>query len=231
MLTPMQRLSSGLRINSASDDAAGLAVVSKMTAAIKDYDLSIRNSTDTISLLVTAESALSEINTMQRRLSELAVQSANGIYTQQDRDSMEMELYELVAEIDRIAINTKYNDVSLLDGSFTVTGASSRDIIPLSLGEFATTTVGRYWGESGFANNDFSVTGPITSLGDHAYQIPGWEIHNRRVELGEDGARGPATVTARDGNPYSNKIGNYLTPEDTTPVSYTHLTLPTILLV
>ena len=217
MLTPMERLSSGLRINSASDDAAGLAVVSKMTAAIKDYDLSIRNSTDTISLLVTAESALSQINTMQERLSELAVQSANGIYTQQDRDSMEMELYELVAEIDRIAINTKYNDVSLLDGSFTVTGAASRDIISISLGEFATTTVGRYWEESGFANNDFSVTGPIIALGDHAYQIPGWEIHNRRIELGQDGSRGPATVTARDGNPYSNKIGDHLTPEDATP--------------
>ena len=217
MLTPMQRLSSGLRINSASDDAAGLAVVNKMNAAIKDYDLSIRNSTDTISLLVTAESALSQINTMQERLSELAVQSANGIYTQQDRDSMEMELYELVAEIDRIAINTKYNDVALLDGSFAVTGAASRDIIPISLGQFATSTVGRYWGESGFANNDFSVTGPITALGDHAYQIPGWEIHNRRVELGQDGSRGPATVTARDGNPYSNKIGGHLTPEDATP--------------
>ena len=122
MLKPMERLSSGLRINGASDDAAGLAVVNKMTAAIKDYDLSIRNSVDTISLLVTAESALSQINIMQRRLSELAVQSANGIYTQQDRDSMEMELYQLVAEIDRIAINTKYNDVPLLDGSFTVTG-------------------------------------------------------------------------------------------------------------
>ena len=92
MLKPMERLSSGLRINSASDDAAGLAVVNKMTAAIKDYDLSIRNSVDTISLLVAAESALSEINLMQRRLSELAVQSANGVYTQQDRDSMEMEL-------------------------------------------------------------------------------------------------------------------------------------------
>lgn len=217
MLKPMERLSSGLRINGASDDAAGLAVVNKMTAAIKDYDLSIRNSVDTISLLVTAESALSQINIMQRRLSELAVQSANGIYTQQDRDSMEMELYQLVAEIDRIAINTKYNDVPLLDGSFTVTGTSSRDIIPVSLGEFATTTVGRYWEEGGFANDDFTATGPITSLGNHAYQIPGWEIHNRRVELGEDGSRGPATVTARDGNPYSNKIGNHLTPEDSTP--------------
>jgi len=217
MLQPMERLSSGLRINGASDDAAGLAVVNKMTAAIKDYDLSIRNSVDTISLLVAAESALSEINLMQRRLSELAVQSANGVYTQQDRDSMEMELYQLVAEIDRIALNTKFNDVSLLDGSFTVTGASSRDIIPVSLGEFATTTVGRYWESSGFANNDFTVAGPITSLGNHAYQIPGWEIHNRRVELGEDGSRGPATVVDRTGSNFSNLIGGYRTPEDTSP--------------
>ena len=145
ILKPMERLSSGLRINGASDDAAGLAVVNKMTAAIKDYDLSIRNSIDMVSLLTTAEAALDQMNEMQRRLAELAVQSASGVYTQQDRDSMEMELYELVAEIDRIAVNTKFSDVSLLDGTFNMAGASGRDIIPVSLGEFATSPVGRYW--------------------------------------------------------------------------------------
>ena len=114
----MERLSSGLRINSASDDAAGLAVTNKMTANIKDYDLSVRNSVDMISLLNAAEGSLSQISAIQTRLMEIAVQSANGVYTQQDRDAMEMELIALVAEIDRIAGNTKFNDVTLLDGTY-----------------------------------------------------------------------------------------------------------------
>ena len=128
MLTPMQRLSSGLRINSASDDAAGLAVANKMTANIKDYDMSVRNNVDMISLLMTAESALDQIANIQSRLSNLAVQSASGIYEQQDRDSMELELYALVAEIDRIAVNAKYADVSLLDGTFSVSGSNASNV-------------------------------------------------------------------------------------------------------
>jgi flagellin len=129
MLKPIERLSSGLRINSASDDAAGLAVSNKMTANIRDYDMAVRNSVDMISLLATAESALAQINQIQSRLMELAIQSANGVYTQQDRDSMEMELYGLVAEIDRIALNAEFSETKLLDGSFEVSGSSSRDIL------------------------------------------------------------------------------------------------------
>ena len=94
-----------------------------MTANIKDYDLSIRNSVDMISLLSTAESALDQITNVQQKLANLAVQSASGTYEQQDRDSMELELYALVAEIDRIAVNTRYSDVSLLDGSFGVSAS------------------------------------------------------------------------------------------------------------
>ena len=138
MLKPMERLSSGLRINSASDDAAGLAVTNKMTANIKDYDLSVRNSVDMISLLNAAEGSLSQISAIQTRLMEVAVQSANGVYTQQDRDAMEMELIALVAEIDRIAGNTKFNDVTLLDGTYNSAGHGARDKIPVNIGEFGT---------------------------------------------------------------------------------------------
>ena len=205
MLSPMERLSSGLRINSASDDAAGLSVSNKMTANIKDYDLSVRNSIDMISLLSTAESALATISGIQTRLMELAVQSANGIYTQQDRDSMEMELYELVAEIDRIAANTKFSDVKLLDGSFNSTGQSSRDLIPVSLGQFSTSTVGRYWATDSFENSNFSTQGPITNISATENRFPGWADFNERVNLGQDGTLGTSI------------IGGYNAPVDPTP--------------
>ena len=208
MLQPMERLSSGLRINGASDDAAGLAVVNKMNASIKDYDLSIRKSVDMISLLSTAESALEQISNVQIRLRDLAVQSANGIYLQQDRDSMELELYGLVAEIDRIAQNTKYNDVNLLDGTFNATGSSSRDIIPISIEMFSTSAIGRYWAEDNFENATFETAGSTTNVSPNVNRIPGWEIHNVRVELGQG-------VT-----PGTTIIGNYNAPIDSTPTPY-----------
>ena len=116
--TSMERLSSGLRINSAADDAAGLAVGNKMAASIKSYEMGVRNSLDMINLLSTAENSLSEILDMQLRIRELAVQSANGIYTDRDRDNLEIESAGLIREMDRLAAHTKFNGVNLLDGSF-----------------------------------------------------------------------------------------------------------------
>ena len=204
MLEPMERLSSGLRINSASDDAAGLSVSKKMTAAIKDYDMSIRNSTDMISLLSTAESALAEIGAIQTRLQELAVQSANGIYAQQDRDSMELELYELVAEVDRIAKNTSFNGMSLLDGNFSLSGNGARDLIGVDLGEFSTGTVGRYWETASFENSAFDET-TVTNVSALVNQIPGWEIHNERVALGQNTAS--ANIYTLDGSQIDTDVG------------------------
>ena len=109
----MERLSSGLRINSAADDAAGLAVGNKMAASIKSYEMGVRNSLDMINLLSTAENSLSEILDMQLRIRELAVQSANGIYTDRDRDNLELESAGLIMEMDRLASHTKFNGVNL----------------------------------------------------------------------------------------------------------------------
>ena len=212
MLKPMERLSSGLRINSASDDAAGLAVTNKMTANIKDYDLSVRNSVDMISLLNAAEGSLSQISAIQSRLMEIAVQSANGVYTQQDRDAMEMELIALVAEIDRIAGNTKFNDVTLLDGTYNTAGHGARDKIPVNIGEFGTSTVGRYWETDDFENNDFSVQGPIVSISDTESRFPGWAVHNKRVFLGQGTDLG------------STVIGGYRAPIDPTPTPHQNAT-------
>jgi len=98
MQTSMERLSSGLRINRAADDAAGLAVGNKMAASIKSYEMGIRNSANMISLLATAENSLSQILDMQLRIRELAVQSANGIYSDRDRDNLEIESAGLIGK-------------------------------------------------------------------------------------------------------------------------------------
>ena len=118
MQTSMERLSSGLRINSAADDAAGLAVANKMAGQLSGIKMAIRNSQDGISLVETAESGMSQISSMVLRMRELAVQMENGIYTDKDRDNAEMEDRALRAEVDKVVSNTRFNDVSLLDGSY-----------------------------------------------------------------------------------------------------------------
>jgi flagellin len=118
MQTSMERLSSGLRINSAADDAAGLAVANKMASQLSGIKMAIRNSQDGISLVQTAESGMSQISSMVLRMRELAVQMENGIYTDKDRDNAEMEDRALRAEVDKVVSNTRFNDVSLLDGSY-----------------------------------------------------------------------------------------------------------------
>jgi flagellin len=116
--TSMERLSSGLRINGAADDAAGLAVANKMKSQMIGIKMAIRNSQDGISLVQTAESGMGEISNMILRMRELAVQMENGIYTSKDRDNAQLEVNALLQEIDKIASNTKFNDVDLLDGNY-----------------------------------------------------------------------------------------------------------------
>ena len=116
--TSMERLSSGLRINGAADDAAGLAVANKMQSQLIGIKMAIRNSQDGISLVQTAESGMGEISNMILRMRELAVQMENGIYTNKDRDNAQLEVNALLQEIDKIASNTKFNGVALLDGNY-----------------------------------------------------------------------------------------------------------------
>jgi len=121
MTTSMERLSSGLRINSAADDAAGLAVANKMKSQLSGMNMAMRNSLDGISLVQTAESGMTEITNMILRMRELAVQMDNGVYTGTDRDNAQLEVNALLAEIDKIASNTRFNDVKLLDGTYDQT--------------------------------------------------------------------------------------------------------------
>jgi flagellin len=115
----LQRLSSGLRINSAKDDAAGLAIGERFTAQIRGLNQAARNANDGISLAQTAEGALAEIGNNLQRIRELAVQSRNATNSATDRAALNAEAQQLKAEIDRVATQTSFNGVKLLDGSFT----------------------------------------------------------------------------------------------------------------
>lgn len=112
-----EKLSSGLRITKAADDAAGLAISERMRAQITSLGQASRNSSDGISLVQSAEGALNEISSILNRMRELAVQSSNGTFSTSDQDTLDAELQELVSEIDRISQATEFNGISLLDGT------------------------------------------------------------------------------------------------------------------
>ena len=140
--TAMERLSTGKRINSAKDDAAGLAIASTMTSSIRGMSQAIRNANDGISMAQTAEGALGEVTNMLHRIRELSVQSASGTYSDDDRTNLQAEVTELTGQIDNILTNTKFNGVVLFDGeagdSGDVTiqvGSSADDTVTLSLAE------------------------------------------------------------------------------------------------
>jgi flagellin len=133
----MEKLSSGLRINRASDDAAGLAISEKMRAQIRGLEQASRNAQDGISLIQTAEGALNETHSILQRMRELAVQSANDTNTDDDRAKLQDEINALVSEIDRIANDTEFNTQTLLDGNFQNKlihiGANTGQILSISI--------------------------------------------------------------------------------------------------
>ncbi len=115
--TSLQRLSSGLRVNSAKDDAAGLAIAERMNAQIKGMNVAIRNANDGISLSQTAEGALAKVGDNLQRMRELAVQAANGTNSSSDRTTLNQEYTALAGEVDRVLKSTKFNGLTLLDST------------------------------------------------------------------------------------------------------------------
>jgi len=168
--TSMERLSSGLRINGAADDAAGMAVANKMQSQLKGIRMAVRNSQDGISLVQTAESGMGEISNMILRMRELAVQMENGIYTNKDRDNAQLEVNALLQEIDKIAANTKFNGVNLLDGKYDQTiraGNTNAETIRVSIDELSTAgsaNISAYARESAVDNTTTVTTGEETKL-------------------------------------------------------------------
>ena len=147
MATSMERLSTGLRINSAKDDAAGLAIANRMAGQISGLNMARRNANDAISMVQTVEGASKEIGAMLVRMRELAVQSASGTYSQTDRAALQLEFDELGLEITRIQENTKWNGIALLDTARTQAntkiniqlGASSGQTMSLSFKDWSLT--------------------------------------------------------------------------------------------
>ena len=141
----LQRLSSGLRINSAKDDAAGLAISTRFTSQIKGLNVAVRNAGDGIALAQTAEGALGSMNDNLQRIRELAVQSSNATNSDVDRDALQSEVSQLVAEITRTSEETDFNGRKLLDGSFSATfqvGANAGQTLDVSIAELTADKLG-----------------------------------------------------------------------------------------
>ena len=158
--TALERLSSGLRINTAKDDAAGLAISERFTSQIKGLQQAKRNANDGVSLAQTAEGSLGETSKLLQRMRELAVQSANGTNSATDRAALQSEVNQLKSEIDRITTATQFNGQKLLDGTFTdknfQVGANSNETVAINITATNTGTL---------ANNELESVGGTVSSG------------------------------------------------------------------
>ena len=204
----LSRLSSGLRINSAKDDAAGLAIAERFTSQIRGLNQAVRNANDGVSLAQVAEGALGEAGNILQRIRELAVQSANATNSAGDRQALNQEVGQLTAELDRLALTTEFNGQKLLDGSFTSAqfqvGANANQTIVATSSNFRTNTYGNYR-VGALAATATSTAGTLT-LGSTA----GSEIAKANGTLGAsliaggaiqiNGSYGSATVTAAAGD-------------------------------
>jgi len=161
MTTAMERLSTGLRINSAKDDAAGLAIASRMTSQVKGLNQAIRNANDGISMMQTAGGAMTEVSNMLQRMRELAVQSSTSTNTADDRATLNAEVQELVTEIDSIAKNTSFNNKSLLDGTFgnqnLQIGYQAGQTLSVSMSSLRTNSIGAGVSTALSASGDFAA--------------------------------------------------------------------------
>jgi flagellin len=194
LATSMQRLSSGLRVNSAKDDAAGLAIAERMNTQVKGLTVASRNANDGISLAQTAEGALGKVGDMLQRMRELAVQSSNATNSKSDRQALQSEVKQLSEEIDRVAKTTSFNGTKLLDGSFSggvfQVGANAGDNI--SVGGVANIT-GANLSSIQFAQGsvinidtaDTSVTGYNTKIAANTISIQIGGPGATTINLGE----------------------------------------------
>jgi len=194
LATSLQRLSSGLRINSAKDDAAGLAISERFTTQIRGLDVAVRNANDGISLAQTAEGAMVEIGNNLQRIRELAVQSANASNSASDRQALNAEAAQLLAEIDRIANQTSFNGTKLLDGSFSGAlfqiGADAGQTIGLSQIVDANLDA---LGKAHFAATQLSSNPPISGTATQDGTLSGININGQlinevTIKTGDTGA-------------------------------------------
>jgi len=225
LATSLQRLSSGLRINSAKDDAAGLAISQRMTTQVNGMNVAMRNANDGVSLAQTAEGSLASVSDGLQRIRELAVQSANATNSDSDRAALNTEAQQLKDEIDRVATQTNFNGVKLLDGSFTSQdfqiGANSGEVITVAsivdaqsanLGTTTTATV------TGAAATGFAVA---IVAGDMTID----DAAGTAIDVGAVAVDGSATERAagmREAiNAVSDQTGVYATNDTATTITLT----------
>ncbi|MBT2767459.1 flagellin [Stenotrophomonas sp. ISL-67] len=183
LATTIQRLSSGLRINSAKDDAAGLAISERFSTQIRGLDVAVRNANDGISLAQTAEGAMVEIGNNLQRIRELSVQSANATNSDSDREALNAEVKQLTSEIDRVSRQTNFNGTKLLDGSFSGAlfqiGADSGQTIGInSIVNSSTSELGNGL----YAAKQTSTAAPITGAATVAGTVSDMEINGIAID-------------------------------------------------
>lgn len=181
MADSLQKLSTGMRINSAKDDSAGLAISERMTSQIRGLNVAVRNANDGISLAQTAEGALSEVGNNLQRMRELAVQASNGTNSQVDRDALNAEFTQLQSEIQRVGEQTSFNGTKLLDGSFAgvqfQVGANAGETIGISsIANVQTSALGGSLTRTSANVNASALTGFATALSAGDVTINGVDI-------------------------------------------------------
>ncbi len=209
LATSLQRLSSGLRINSAKDDAAGLAISDRMTSQVRGLDQARRNANDGVSLAQTAEGALGTANDMLQRIRELAVQSANATNSVNDRAALQAEANQLTAELDRLSTTTQFNGQNILDGTFGSAnfqvGANANQVITATTGNFRTASFGNYRIGASAAmtsggSGDLTNGSAVNSIGSNASSTS-------RIQGGTftvNGSAGNAIIEAKQGDSAKN---------------------------
>ena len=205
----LQRLSSGLRINTAKDDAAGLAISQRMTAQIRGLNVAQRNANDGVSMAQTAEGALSEMGDILQRVRELAVQSANATNSAGDRKSLNDEVNQLVAELNRFANTTEFNGMKLLNGDNSVAafqiGANANQTITATTTDFRTNKYGSY--QVGNATvtagtgvgKGVSISNAVTGAPSSSLQVTGAAVSAAgTMTLNGPNASGTVSLTVSD---------------------------------
>ncbi len=214
LATTIQRLSSGLRINSAKDDAAGLAISERFSTQIRGLDVAVRNANDGISLAQVAEGSLTEIGNNLQRIRELAVQSSNATNSSSDRAALNAEVKQLTAEIDRVAKQSEFNGTKLLDGSFSSqlfqVGANAGQAIAIDktvdarAGSLGKAQFG-WTGGSGVMTGTATADGKITAISVTNPAGKTVAIDDVDVKAGDTGAQ----VTAKVMGAINAKVGEH----------------------
>jgi|SRR5690554_3522504 len=200
LTTAMERLSSGSRINSAKDDAAGLQIANRLTSQINGLNVAVKNANNGISMAQTAEGALQETTNILQRIRELTLEAGDGAKSEKDRESLQLEVDALSAELDRINDKTSFGETGLFDGSFGTDG-----LVTFQVGAYSDDTISVDFGNSAFNSTQLlgAATGPgsfdivdVAGLGDQIDKLDDAiaAVDTKRAELGAIQNRFESTI-------------------------------------